>query len=244
MSPRFDPNQIWRVKEDVYTSFIFGNMCVKDETIGIRNEEEMDKSYREITENIDGSLYDYVRLPPEFPIPIMHFPSSGFAPDYFSFGSVDFCSARLRDALAQPADVIEYTPIDLRCDGAKAIAQEYQRMRILAVQPAMDMQRSLYETAEWVHPETGETSILIRDVEKLVLQEGFWPRTEIFCIEERSLDVFAIDALAERVLKAGCTGLEFSHLETPDYDIDIPVTIRTKRGVSLRKERRLPRAED
>jgi hypothetical protein len=244
MSPRFDPNHIWRVREDLYTSFTFGNMCVKDETIGIDNEREMDKSYRKIAENFDRSLYHYVRLPPEFPVPIMHFPSSGFAPDYFSFGSVDFCSARLRDALAQPSDVIEYTPIDLRCDGAKAIAQEYQRMRILAVQPTMDMQRSLYESQEWVHPETGETSIWIREIEKLVLQEGFRPRTEIFCIEEHNLPVLATDALAERVLKAGCTGLEFSHLETPDYDLNVPVTIRTKRGVSLRKERRLPRAED
>jgi hypothetical protein len=244
MSPRFDPNQIWRVKEDVYTSFTLDNMCMKDETIGIDNGEEMTKSYRKIIENIDRSLYDYVRLPPEFPIPIMHFPSSGFAPDYFSFGSVRFCSARLRDALAQPADVIEYTPIDLRCDGAKAIAQEYQRMRILAVQPAMDMQRSLYESEEWVHSTSGETSIWIREIEKLVLQEGFRPQAEIFCIEGRSLAVLAIDALAERVLKAGCTGLEFRHLETPDYTIGHSVMIRTKHGISPRKERRLPRAED
>jgi hypothetical protein len=244
MSPRFDPNQIWRVKEDVYTSFALDTMCVKDERIGIDNEREMAKSYRKIIEHVDGSLHDYVHLPPEFPIPIMHFPSSGFAPDYFSFGSVDFCSARLREALAQPADVIEYTPIDLRCDGTKAIAQGYQRMRILAVQPAMDMQRSLYESEEWVHSESGETSVWIREIEKLVLQEGFRPRTEIFCIEGRSLAVLATDALAERVLKAGCTGLEFSHLETPDYDLNVSVTIRTKRGVSLRKERRLPRAED
>ena len=72
------------------------------------------------------------------------------------------------------------------------------------------------------------------DIDKLVLQEGFYPRTEILRVAEHTLDVLATDALAERVLKAGCTGLDFRHLETPDFTSGIQVTIRTKSGIGLR----------
>ncbi len=85
---------------------------------------------------------------------------------------------------------------------------------------------------------------LTGSIDKLVLREGFEAQTEILCTAEDTRNVLAKDALAGRVLKAGCTGLAFSHLDTPDFDIDIPATIRTKRGVSLRKERHTPPATD
>ncbi len=74
MSPRFDPSQIWRVKEDVYTSFTLGNMYIKDETMGIDNGKEIGRSYREITEDIDISLCDRMHLPPGFPSPNIALP--------------------------------------------------------------------------------------------------------------------------------------------------------------------------
>jgi hypothetical protein len=109
--------------------------------------------------------------------------------------------------LSQPPDVIDYTPVDLYCSGAKAIAQAYQRMRVIAVQRAMDMQHSIYETDEFVHLETGEVILSLGDIEKLVLHENFTPRSEILSVAQSLIDVLATDALAERVLKVGRTGL-------------------------------------
>jgi hypothetical protein len=244
MHSEIDHNNIWRVKRDVYVNKIFSSIIIMDDSIGIENDAEMEFAFRGRIIELGGGMYEAMPLPPNFPTVIMHFPSSGFAPDYFTFSSFKFCSARLRDALAQAPDVIEYTPIDFRCRGAKALAQDYQLMRIIAVQPAMDMQRSLYEVEDWGDPISSETNCWVREIDKLVLREDFVPRTEIFCMAERTLDVLATDALAERALKAGCIGLEFRHLETPDDTIGRSVTIRTKRGVSPRKERGLPRAED
>jgi hypothetical protein len=241
MTSRFDPNQLWRFKEDIETSFTWENMLLKNDKFGIENEEEMEDRYIEIIRGLHVNSHDSVPLPGGFPAPILNFPSSGFAPDYFSFGSTYFCSARLRMALAQPPKIIEYSPVDLRCGGTAAIAQEYQRMRIIACQPAMDLQRSFYDSEESIDLETGEVSVSVQSIDKMVLHAGFEPKTEIFRVAEDSLNVLATDALAHRVLQAGCTGLEFCHLETPDFTIGYPVMIRTKRGISLRKRRSTPR---
>jgi hypothetical protein len=75
----------------------------------------------------------------------------------------------------------------------------------------------------------------VHSIDNLVIKEDFEAKTEIFLAENAGLTILAKDALAERVLKAGCTGLEFCHINTPDFDVDCSVTIRTKRGISLRK---------
>ena len=166
--------------------------------------------------------------------PIVVFPSSGFAPDYFSLGIFYFCSERLRDALAQPPDVIDYSPIDLYCTGAKALAQNYQRMRVIAVQPGMDLQRSQYDTFDWGDPDVGESDVAIHGIDKLILQEGFKPKTEILYLAEPTLCLLAQDSLAGRVLRANCTGLEFRHLDTPRFTSGRTVTVRTKWGIAQR----------
>ncbi len=234
-----DKNNIWRVEGDVYKNNRFGNILLKDKNIGVKNWEEDGVALQRWIANLrktglSWESHERMPLPPDFPKLIMNFPSNGFAPDYFTFSSYKFCSLRLRNALAQMPDVIDYTPIDLRCQDAKAVAQDYQRMRVIAQQPAMDMERSLYEADNEVDPDTGKTVRWIRDIEKIVLREDFEPRTEIFCMVEDPLNVLATDALAERVLKAGCTGLEFRHLETPDWISGTRITVRTKNGTRQR----------
>ncbi|MEJ1976449.1 MAG: DUF1629 domain-containing protein [Acetobacteraceae bacterium] len=202
-------------------------MREENDRFSIENRKEVRDKEKTLRDQIGTIAYKTTRLPSEFPQTIVSFPSSGFAPDYFSFGTYDFCSERLRDALAQPPDVIDYTPIDLRCDGAKALAQNYQRARIIAVQPGLDLQRSRYDTFEWGDPESGKRGVSITSVDKLVLQEGFKPQTEIFYLAEVPLCLLALDALAGRVLKANCTGLEFRHLDTPDFTNGSgPITVR------------------
>ena len=134
--------------------------------------------------------------------PKLKFPSDGFAPDFFHFHFTDYCSVRLREAFAQPPEVIQYLDVDVICDGAAALAQDYKVIRILAHQPVLDLQHSEYTFD--VHPKLGtDVSFLdIRTVNRPVFLEGFKPKTEIFRTEERPTRVLVTDALAERVLKA------------------------------------------
>ncbi len=232
MSNRPDPNQIWRVMDDAKISFTLDNMISRNKSIGIKNIGELYEKESVLRNVIGVNAYNTNHLPSGFVQPVVSFPSSGFAPDYFSIGLFDFCSERLREALAQPPDVIDYSPIDFRCTGAKAIAQNYQRMRVIAVQPGMDLQRSCYDRdAQGDNPPPDR---VFGGIDKLVLQEGFQPKTEIFYLAEPTLYLFAVDRLAARVLEAGCTGLEFQHLDTPRFTSGRTVTIRTKRGITQR----------
>ncbi len=182
MSNRPDPNQIWRVEDDVKSSYILDKMREKNPEIGVKNYDVLYGAQRDLRER--DADFETNPLSPEFPKPIVNFPPSGLAPDYFSLGVFFFCSERLRDALAQPPDVIDYSPIEFRCTGAKALAQNYQRMRVLAVQSGMDLQQSQYDTFDWGDPETGISIVAIHWIDKLVLQEGFQPKTEIFYLAE------------------------------------------------------------
>lgn len=153
---------------------------------------------------------DDIPLPDGFPAPRLALPRKGFAPDYFVFGIYHFCSRRLRDARAQPEHVIQFTPVDLVDDGEEARAQDYRLRRVLAQQPAMDLDRSDCKLEDSTNRITGETTKYPRWVERFVLLDGLRAQTEIFRMAETPTDVLVVDALAERVLRARCTGMAFS----------------------------------
>jgi hypothetical protein len=69
-------------------------------------------------------------------------------------------------------------------------------------------------------------------VETFVVREDLTPRYDLFCAEEHITTWLATDALAERVLRAGCTGLAFYVPETAHR---LPTTrrrIKTLEGVA------------
>lgn len=84
-------------------------------------------------------------------------------------------------------------------------------MRILARQPAMDLERSECDLEDCVNPITGVPQQVPSFIIRIALLDGLQPRTEIFRVDESSSNVLVTDALAERVLRAGCTGVEFIH---------------------------------
>lgn len=232
MPDRPEPDQIWRMEDDAKTNYTLDKMCEENQDIGVRNFDDIYKAER--TFRRDGVGFEKIPLPSGFVKPIVVFPSSGFAPDYFSLGVFFFCSERLRDALAQPPEVIDCSPIEFRCTGAKAIAQNYQRMRVIAMQPGMDLHRSEYDTFDWGDPEMGVSAVAIHGIDKLVLQEGFQPKTEVFYLTESTLCLLAQDSLAGRVLRANCTGIEFRHLDTLWLTSGRTITVRTKWGTRQR----------
>jgi hypothetical protein len=201
---------------------------------GTINDEEVNKSMNMSYSNSSVFPCTPIRNVDQFCPPIVKFPSDGFAPDWFSFDSLDYCSEKLAAALAQPPDVIQLLPMKLICDGEAALAKNYRVIRILAHQPAMDLLRSEYSFSSDKGLDSNTIFFGLGFVEKFVLLPGFKPETEIFRVEENPvIRILATDALAERVLKAKCTGIRFEHIDNPDYSGGEPYTIRTARGVKV-----------
>jgi hypothetical protein len=79
---------------------------------------------------------------------MMSLPTEDFAPDLFEMEEATFGSRRFREALAQPADVVQYWPAKVARASDEAYRQEYTMLRILACQPALDLERSEYTAAD------------------------------------------------------------------------------------------------
>src|SRR5579863_707543 len=94
---------LWFVREDPDIGYEFGEALVQDATLGVLNTRELlDAEYdlRDATGDPDGPW------PESCPLPVAALPDWPFAPDFWTFGCYEFASLRLRDALAQPAEVV------------------------------------------------------------------------------------------------------------------------------------------
>ena len=105
-------------------------------------------------------------------------------------------------------------------------------MRVLAEQPAVDLKRSKGKIERRYDRFVDEHYDAIRFINTYAFYEGFEPHTELFHAREVPLTVFAADSLAERVMKAGCLGIEF-HDPAGDTTAENNL-IRTARGIEWR----------
>ncbi len=151
------------------------------------------------------------------------------APDYIKLGVYTLVSSKLRAALSLPAPVAEYPAIDLLNGDEAARSQDYRLLRVLAHQPAIDLGRTEHEVDETVTPD-GRTSRILHVLHAIVLRADLAPETEMFYADELGTNLFAVDALAERVMRAGCTGIWFQDPRTAGLG-DHPIRIRTADGI-------------
>ena len=222
---------LWFMEEDPYVSYDLGEALVRDASLGVLNTHDLGMSEYDLAiATGDGDSF----WPENFPLPVAALPDWPFAPDFWRFGSYDFASRRLRDALAQPVDVIQFLPFDLVRASVAARAQDYRWMRVLPRQPAMDIARSDCEVADYVDGLTGKPGKYLREIDRFALLEGVVPLTEIFRLDESPSYILATDALAGRVLRAGCTGIEFSDPANLRGGKRI-VRIRTADGIAERR---------
>jgi hypothetical protein len=183
-----------------------------------------------------------ILLPDWFPAPRLTMPETGFAADYFSFGCFQFCSGRFRKALNQPEHVLQFAPVELLSGGPDVVAQDYRLLRILAHQPALDLERSDCKVKYYPHCRTGEPVRIISQINRYVLLDELQPPAEIFRMDEHPNTILVTDALAQRVLQAGCTGMEFGHIDNPQ-GLDGIVRKRTVNGMAERRLGSLVRQE-
>ncbi len=97
-----DPETLWE-----FDGFLLGTKTSACSTAGdCRREYELQESTHSL-------ISDDVLLPDGFPAPQLVLPDSGFAPDFFTFSGYWFCSHRLRKALAQREQVVQFAPVEI-----------------------------------------------------------------------------------------------------------------------------------
>ncbi len=110
---------------------------------------------------------------------------------------------------------------------------DYHFVHVIAGQPAIDIGRSDVDLHRYRDRFVGGKIVSIEYTKRLALREGLQPRTELFHAAEARLEILAMDSLAERVMQAGCLGMEFSDPVHPCFSDDPPL-IRTARGIERR----------
>ena len=176
---------------------------------GLSNYQEFSIAECNLRDTLHVLTSDDVKLPSDFLRLRLAMPGRAFAPDFISHGIYDIVSQRLKEAMAQPEEVVQFLPIELVKSSPRAKAQNYQLIRILARQPAMDLERSDCELEDFTNRITGVPGKRPRDISRMVLRDDLRPHSEIFRVDESPTYVLASDALVLRVLRAGCTGIEF-----------------------------------
>ncbi len=217
---------LWRWTQALATGVLHDRFLMRN-ALDVSNIPEImaaEYAYRTRTSTFD---LDLTPIPPEIPLRRLTLPDKGFSPDYFAHASEKFASRRLRHALALPPEIVEFVPIELLAGGEAARAQDYRLMRVLAEQPAMDLDRSdcrIHEGVNWVTGEPRRTANYPCD---MVLHHDFHPRTALFRVQEDPTTIIATDALALQVLQAGCTGVAFA-----DFTVN-------RRGMHIARRRTL-----
>lgn len=195
--------EAWRVAEQSY------RYMGHKRGILLANEEALGDALDPLVWAKTAGDFSNPFIPPDFPRPRLYMPPKGFAPDYFGTSIYDFVSRRLRDTLSLPENVAQYIPVELLSGGPEVWAQEYCWMNILACYPAIDLQRSVCKIKERTRFTTGETYRVAGSYERMVIRDDITPGAELFRVAEDLTTVLASDALAERVMRSGCTGIAF-----------------------------------
>jgi hypothetical protein len=132
-----------------------------------------------------------------------------FAPDFFVHGAW-FVSARLRRAIGSADGCVQYLAVDATACHAAARQQDYRVMHPFAVRDVIDPDRSevVYRT---VPAADGSRGRQVSHVARVVWRREAAVDVPIFR-DPRDQRFFATDALAERLLRAGITGMAFQDI--------------------------------
>ena len=225
---------IWLVRGDPSTQDQIAGRALKKGDIKVLNGLEWEMAVTATTGSRrslgpgTSSLPDcFLRLALELPDGVWD------APDYFERGRFSFVSAKFRDAVGALPTVLQFLPLDLRAGRERARTQDYNLLRVLSHQPAMDCERSVYELGS-VTPPGRPTTSFIRFIHSYVLRDDLVPASEIFWDDVILSSLLAVDALAERVMQAGCTGIRFDDPTTRGVGNGL-LRYRTATGVAEEK---------
>ena len=196
-------------------------------SFGTINGSELGKAERAFKAMLPGDGPFTQALPDDFPTPLVCFSDDSFLPDYLGARLV---SRRLRDAMALPFETAQFLPCRIAEGSVEATWEmSYFYMYLRAVQPAMDLERSKSKKEACISNKTGAPYLSIDHITQLVLRADLEPQHGLFRMMEHPTTALATDALAERVQRAGCSGVVFLEPGTAYLPWDAPAEKRRYR---------------
>ena len=161
-----------------------------------------------------------------------------FEGDYFNWCGCMFVSEKLRNAMALGASVVEFFEVDDSESAALPRSKKYRMMLPLLEDDVSDRKRSRYGwqmirprgyAAEKRHRIRPTKSDVPHYVYHIAIRPDFEPDCDLFYDSFFRHTLFCTDALALRVLEAGCTGMSF--VSPAGYRKGRPRVRRTLDGV-------------
>lgn len=139
-----------------------------------------------------------------------NFPTAGleltmedFNADCFTWESFTFVSRRLRQAMALPPAAVQFFDIDASRSAPRVQANDYKVMNVAVLEDAIDMWKASPIIGRALDGSEGIVGF------GKSFPSTFRPTHEIFHDRVVLGHVFCTDALALRVLRAGCTDVRF-----------------------------------
>ena len=169
------------------------------------------------------TTHDFRREP--FPIVQLAITLPEFDADCFRWNAFTFISERMRDAMALGPAEIQYFDVDASASAPLPRSKNYKVMNIPITEDISDPALSNYQMRR-LTPDTPEVPILVHEI---AIQPDARPTHHLFWDKFFRGYVFCTDALAMRVLRAGCTGVRF--FDPSRMSLIRPKRFRTLRGV-------------
>jgi hypothetical protein len=129
-----------------------------------------------------------------------------FDVDYFTWGGPMFVSERMREAMALDPSEVQYIDIDDSESAPLPRSKKYKIMAPLVYEALMDPEKSVY----WADSIPPPSEFGAHEIYKFVINKDAAPTHDLFYDNFFATFLFCSDQLAERVLSAGCTGIEFT----------------------------------
>ena len=226
----------WMMHSDPYVSERINDFMLRSNGMRVLNERTWKRGIPNIGRtgtHVARFGSGCLRLLDDYPLLEMEMPTGEWpAPDFFNINLLIFVSARMREALQLADDFVQYLQLKLVAAGPSAQAQDYRLLRVFPHQPAIDLGRSRYDVGTWIDDE-GIRQEMVLAAESFALRQDLVPRADLFWADEMPARLLATDALAERVMKAGCTGVQFDDPATTGV-LNGMIRIRTADGVAER----------
>ena len=148
--------------------------------------------------------------PAEFPTPRVRFAESRL-PDYNRTQNLPFVSDRMRRVMDLPSDIAQFLPIINVSRPPRARAARYSLLHLLAFARAIDGERSDCHVDRPTSAKTGAQVLRFTGLTAVRFLPDFEPPADLFREAAAPTVLLATDALAQRVIDAGCTGVQFRH---------------------------------
>jgi hypothetical protein len=153
-------------------------------------------------------------LPASFPRPVLRMSNNESplsAPDFFKIEGWYFVSLHMREVMGLPDWAVSYVPAVIETGSRRAHAHNYALMYPLAIGDAIDEQASVCTIEQYSSAKTGNLVTDIGGFGQVRFKSGLKVPSDLFINAVNSILIFATDELAQRVLAAGCTGVQFEH---------------------------------